>query len=216
MHISCTGFLYLCYHIIPIFAESRIAPPQILPIFTSTMTRFFTFISFLILSTMSLQAGVYEDLEYGDTKQQVTDKLKNCERVEGTIAETMFGRTGLNGTFKIKKDLGGQKFSLYFNWTDDGKLKAITLRSQAISADEYETKLTDSFNRTIELITEIYGEPIMSNVMPPSTKIKEGTIISSHLWHVDDGSLLLGVAKEDEAYHLSIRFLEKRIGPAKQ
>ena len=180
------------------------------------MTRFYTLISFLILTVVSLHAGVYEDLEYGDTKQQVTDKLKNCERVEGTIEETMFGRTGLNGTFKIKKDLYGQQFSLYFNWNDDAKLKEITLRSDAISPDEYETTLTDSFARAVELITEIYGEPAMSNVIPPSSKIKEGSIISSHLWHVGDGSLLMGVGKEQEVFHLSIRFIEKRIGPAKQ
>ncbi|MFC4991067.1 hypothetical protein [Rubritalea tangerina] len=164
---------------------------------------------------LTLQAGVYEDLEYGDSKLDVTKKLMNCERVENTVPETMFGRVGLNGTFRIKKQLNGLSFALYFDWDEDDQLKEITLRSDAIPVGEYNSTLKEAFKSASSLITELYGNPVMGNTMPTSSQLEEGMILNSHLWHPEEGTLLMGVARENGKYHLSIRFLEKRIEPVR-
>jgi len=60
-------------------------------------------IASLLLTVLSLDAGVYEDIEYGDTKQEVTDKLMACERVENTVPKTMFGRSRAQRNISCKK-----------------------------------------------------------------------------------------------------------------
>ncbi len=173
-------------------------------------------IATLLLSALSLSAGVYEDLEYGDTKQEVTDKLMACTRVENTVPKTMFGRVGLNGTFRIKKDLNGVNFALFFDWNENQELNEITLRSDAIDQSQFNSTLRQAFKRANRLITEVYGPAVMTNPMPNSDQIDDGTILNSHLWHVGDGTLLMGIAKEQGKLHLSIRFLEKHIDPVPQ
>ena len=180
------------------------------------MSSFMKIIATLFVSALSLSAGVYEDLEYGDTKQVVTDKLMACDRVETTVPQTMFGRVGMNGTFRIKKKLNGVQFSLFFDWNENQQLKEITLRSDAIEPDSFDSKLSDTFKNANRLITEVYGPAVMSNPMPTSDQVDDGTILNSHLWHVAGGTLLLGVAKEQGQLHLSIRFLEKHIDPVRK
>ena len=177
------------------------------------MSGFMKIIASLLLTVLSLSAGVYEDLEYGDTRQQVTDKLMACERVENTIPKTMFARVGLNGTFKIKKDLKGLNFSLFFNWNENQQLNEIALRSNAIAPGNANSKLSGPFKSATRLITEVYGPAVMSNSIPKSSQIKDGSILNSHLWNVDGGTLLMGIAKDQGKFHLSISFLEKHINP---
>ena len=180
------------------------------------MSSFIKIIATLLISAITLSAGVYEDLEYGDTKQVVTDKLMACDRVESTVPQTMFGRVGLNGTFRIKKNLNGVQFSLFFDWNENQQLNEITLRSDAIESGPFDSTLSDTFNSANRLITEVYGPAVMSNPMPRSNQVDDGTILNSHLWHVADGTLLMGVAKERGKLHLSIRFLEKHIDPVRK
>ena len=177
------------------------------------MSRFMKIITTLLLTVSGINAGVYEELQYGDSKQEVTDKLMACNRVENTVPETMFARVGLNGTFKIKKDLHGINFSLFFDWNESGKLKVITLRSDAIEQKEFTSTLSEVFKSAHLLLTEAYGPPVMANPMPSSNKIEDGEALKSHLWHVNGGTLLMGVAKDQGKLHLSIRFLEQHIDP---
>ena len=69
--------------------ESAIAQRPFFSTLLSNMSSFMKIVATLLLSVLSLSAGIYEDLEYGDTKQEVTDKLMECERVESTVPETM-------------------------------------------------------------------------------------------------------------------------------
>jgi hypothetical protein len=177
------------------------------------MSSFMKIIVSLFLTVLSLSAGVYEDLEYGDTRQQVTDKLMACERVKSSIPKTMFARVGLNGTFKIKKDLNGLDFALFFDWDENQRLKEVTLRSIAIDPGQFNSTLAKSFRSALQLISEVYGPPVMGNPMPKSSQVADGAILNSHLWHVGSGTLLMGVAKDQGKLHLSISFLEKRINP---
>ena len=123
---------------------------------------------------------------------------------------------GLNGTFRIKKDLNGLNFVLFFDWDENQKLNEVTLRSVAIDPNQFNSTLHDAFTGATRLITEVYGSAVMSNPIPNSNQVGEGTILNSHLWHVDGGTLLMGVAKEQGKLHLSIRFLEKHIDPVRK
>lgn len=179
------------------------------------MTQFWKTFLLLLFSVSLAKGGIYETLEYGDTKEVVTNKLKQCERIENTAPDTMFGNVALNGSFLVKKELSGLRFALFFNWDDDGGLNEITLRSTGVEEQQFSEKLKPAFKQAGALIKEVYGNPVASNAMPSSSDIDEGVIINSHLWHVGGGSLLMGVAQQEGKYQLSIRFTQKLIEPAK-
>lgn len=175
-----------------------------------------TLLCFSLSFLSTLAGGVYENLNYGDSQETVTKKLMECPRIENTVPETMFGRVGLNGTFKLKNTLNGLSFSLYFDWDDKGALKEVTLRSEPIKAAEYNSRLQSHFKATAQLMSQIYGKPVMSNAQPPRQQVEEGSIINSHLWHPPEGSLLLGIANTKGEYHVSIRYTSTRIEPVAQ
>ncbi|WP_143158841.1 hypothetical protein [Rubritalea squalenifaciens] len=174
-----------------------------------------TLLAMISMASTAFAGHVYENLSYGDTRETVTKKLLACPRLEVTVPETMFGRVGLNGSFKIKKDLNGLKFSLFFDWDETGGLKEVTLRSEDVGPSDYNSKLKEYYSDASDLITRIYGSPIMSNDMPPRKDINPGAIMNSHLWHPGEGSLMLGVAHAKDKYYVSIRFTSKVIKPVK-
>lgn len=162
----------------------------------------------------SLHAGdIYENLRYGDTRDQVTAKLMKCPRVEGTIDKSLLSRVGLNGTFKLKSTLAELNFSLFFGWTDQDGLKEITLQSEPVSASQYNGKLKNAFRQAADLISRVYGKPELANEMPVSSSIEIDAILNSYLWQLDEGSLMLGIAHSTKGYHISIRYTQQRIEP---
>ena len=62
------------------------------------MKYFYLFLCCLLLISAS-QAGVYGELEFGDSRETVTKKLSQSPLVEQTIDNTYTARTGLNGIF---------------------------------------------------------------------------------------------------------------------
>lgn len=166
----------------------------------------------LLLFLPILHAGeVYESLSYGDSRDQVTKKLLECPRVECTVPKTMLSRVGLNGTFKLKNNLGDLTFSLFFDWTDSDGLKEITLTSDAIDPSAYQTKLKQHFAKALDLTTKTYGAPVMNNGLPKQTAIELDGILNTCLWKLDEGSLLLGIAYTADGYHISIRYTQQEI-----
>ena len=69
-----------------------------------------------LLLISASQAGVYGELEFGDSRETVTKKLSQSPLVEQTIDNTYTARTGLNGIFKCKGKISGLVCHLYFNW----------------------------------------------------------------------------------------------------
>ena len=55
--------------------------------------------------------GLHAEYAFGDTRRTVQDKLMASKIVTPTVAETLFGRTGLNGVFKITST-NGEKSAL--------------------------------------------------------------------------------------------------------
>lgn len=179
------------------------------------MTRLLHTLLAAFLTVAASQAGVYFDLDYGDSRATVEKKLLANPRLESNVPETMLGRVGLNGTFKVKQNLSGQKFTLYFGWSDAGNLTEITLRSSPQDPSTYRSTTQSTFHAATALIQDFFGKPVMSNPMPPKKDLKEGSILNSHLWHVNGGSLLLGIARKDGQFHISIRFTQKKIQPVR-
>ena len=104
------------------------------------MKYFCLLLSCLLLVSVS-QAGVYGELEFGDSRETVTKKLRQSPLVEQTIDNTYIARTGLNGIFKCKGQIAGLTCRLYFNWDEQGGLNEITLRSEGLDVDLYKTRL---------------------------------------------------------------------------
>ena len=124
------------------------------------------FLCSLLLISVS-QAGVYGDLEFGDSRETVTRKLRNSALVTQTIDNTFVGRTGLNGIYQCKAKLAGLTCLLFFNWDENGGLNEITLRSDGLSLDQYDGELLRASNEAASRRSKAYAEPIQHTTLPP-------------------------------------------------
>lgn len=161
------------------------------------------------------QAAVFDQLVFGDTRSQVLAKLKASKFVELTIDPTFIGRSGLNGIFRTRKQIGGLHASLFFDWTPTGELKELTLQTETLPASDYRTVLLPSWQEFIPLLTTLYGKPIQKGSLPLMETIANGTLSPSHLWSLEGiGSALLGAARDGDKYQIVVRFTQKQIQPA--
>ena len=95
------------------------------------------------LTCAPLLAALYENLEVGMDKDQVLKTLRQSKQLEGPPTDALLSRTGLNGVFKTKQSIGGQTFSLNFDYDPSGGLRAVVFYSRSkCRGSEYETKLT--------------------------------------------------------------------------
>jgi hypothetical protein len=131
-----------------------------------------------------------------------------------TLDETFIGRSGLNGVFRTRKKIGKVTASLYFDWTEAGKLKELTLQTDKIPAENYQADFSPSWSAFIKLMGSIYGKPSQEGPMPSMQSIPDGSFLPSHLWKLENGcSALLGTAREGNQYQLVVRFTEKKVQP---
>lgn len=56
---------------------------------------------------------LYGPLETGMRESQLLNSLKSCKSLEGPGTDAYLSRTGLNGSYKTKKPIGGLYFSLH-------------------------------------------------------------------------------------------------------
>ena len=164
--------------------------------------------------TVPNQAAVFDQLVFGDTRDRVFTKLKTSKFVELTVDETFLGRTGLNGIFRTRKQIGGLDASLFFDWTDEGHLKELTLQTETLPASAYRTKIEPSWKQFIVLLTTLYDQPVQNGSLPYPDSINDGTFSPSHLWTLETGgSVLLGTARDGDQFQLVVRFTQKKIKP---
>lgn len=158
--------------------------------------------------------AVFDKLEFGDTRAEVTTKLKESKFVELTVAETFMGRTGINGVFRTRKKIGGLDTSLYFGWTEDGGLEEITLQTEGMPPSALKDRMTPCWQEFIELLTTLQGKPIHENNNLTINGIQDGGMSGTHLWKLDPkGTAMLGAAREGEQYQIAVRFTQKEIKP---
>lgn len=159
-------------------------------------------------------SAVFDTLTFSDTRESTLVKLKASKIVEMTTNETFIGRSGLNGIFRTRQKIGGLSASLYFDWSPAGTLSEISLQTEAVSEDEYKTRIEPSWKAFIELLSALNGLPHQKGVLPQVQTLADGSFFPSHLWLLEgDGSALLGTARDGQGYQLVVRFTQKKVQP---
>jgi hypothetical protein len=156
----------------------------------------------------------FDDLTFQDTRESTLAKLKASKVVELTTGETFIGRSGLNGIFRTRHKIGGLSGFLYFDWTEAGTLKELTLQTEPLPANAYKTTLEPSWKGFTELLSTLYGKPVQKGPLPSKESIPDGSFFPSHLWALETGgSALLGTARDGDKYQVVVRFSQKMIRP---
>lgn len=139
-----------------------------------------------------LFAALYENLETGMDKDQVLKNLRQIKQIEGPPTDALLARTGINGVFKTRKPIGGQTFSLNFDYDRSGGLRAVVFYSRTkCRGSEYETKLKSSYKALLVGLTEKFGEPVNMPEWVAKESLQEGRIQYMHMWRVAPGVFLM-------------------------
>jgi len=168
---------------------------------------FFITIAFTIFLTASLQAGdLPANINYGDSRDEVMEKLMKSSAFTSSVSPSLFTRLGLNGSFESTKDINGLKFKLYFDWIRNEGLTEINYRSSDLPESEYSNSLMKHWRYTINLLSAIHGRAAKAGPYPKKSDVTEGKIIYSHEWRTDEGFIYLGVGMINGKYCTSISF----------
>ncbi len=153
----------------------------------------------------------FDSLTFRDTRTTTEAKLKASKLVEMTTDEIFISRTGLNGIFRTRQKIGTLDGFLYFDWTNTGKLKELSLHTESRPNTAYKTELEPSWKKFVELLTTLYGKPVQNGPLPPMASLTDGTFSPSHLWNIETGGYaLLGTAREGSKFQVVVRFSEKK------
>lgn len=157
-------------------------------------------------------AAFFDNLTFDDTRESTLAKLKASKIVEMSTDETFIGRSGINGIFHTRQKIGNLSGFLFFDWTEAGKLKELTLQTETLPASAYKSDLEPSWKGFVELLCTLYGKPVQKGPLPRPESIAEGSFCPSHFWNLDHGgSALLGTAREANKYQLVVRFTQKKV-----
>jgi hypothetical protein len=160
------------------------------------------------------ESAIFDTLAFGDSRETALVKLKASKFVEMTTDETFVGRSGLNGIFRTRQKIGNLTATLYFDWTESGKLKEINLQTDFLPAAAYQSALAPSWKEFAELLEMLHGKPVQNGPLPQMATLADGSFSPSHLWKLESrGSALLGTARDGAKYQVVVRFTEKKIQP---
>jgi hypothetical protein len=161
--------------------------------------------------------GVFDDLNFGDSLQQVEDKLKKSEIVESSTVTTaknsFFGISTAGPEYRTKEKIGELNASLHFAWDEnDGKLTEIYLQTEPLAAISYDDSLKGCWSEFIELLTSLHGEPVQKSNFPGRSQVPQDSVIGSHIWKLEKGgTAMLGTARAGERYIVVVRFSKKSV-----
>lgn len=157
---------------------------------------------------------IFDNLAFGDSRAVVLSKLKSSKFVVMAMDETFIGRTGLNGVFHTKNQIGGLEVSLYFDWTANDKLKEISLQTDHCPASEFKTKILPCWKEFAELLTTLHGKPVQADSNLRLEAVPDGAMLPTHLWKLETkGSAMLGTARDGDKYQIVVRFTENNVRP---
>jgi len=158
--------------------------------------------------------AVFDTLHFGDTREQVLAKLKASKIVELRVAESLLGRFGLNGSFQTRKDVGGLRCQLFFDWSSRGLMREVSLQTEALPADAYPTRLKACWQDFAKLLTTLYGPPLQEGRFPAASELSDGACLATHLWRLEGGgTALLGSARDTNGFTTVVRFIQREIQP---
>lgn len=160
--------------------------------------------------------GVFDDLNFGDSRQQVEEKLKNSHVVEpagSEVKSSVFGGTSMDGEYRTKNKIGDLHASLYFSWGEaDGLLNEISLRTEPLSAISYNDDLKMAWDDMIKILTVLHGEPVQKAPFPDRNQVPPDAIIASHIWKLEKGgTAMLGTSRAQDQYVVVVRFSKKSV-----
>lgn len=156
--------------------------------------------------------AVFDTLEFGDSRETVSQKLRDSKIVQTAVSGVFQGRTGLNGIYRTRHLVGGLYCYLYFDWTENGGLKEITLQTESQLLADYPSKIKSCWSDLIEPIVFIHGKPSQATDIAKPEKLGDGQILVSHLWSIEQGgSAMLGTAREGDEYQVIVRFTREKI-----
>jgi hypothetical protein len=170
-----------------------------------------------VKTSAPVSSGVFDELNFGDTPQQVEDKLKKSQIVETstgvTQKSTLFGGIATGGDYRTRQKIGDLYTYLYFTWDEkDGSLAEISLQTESLSSISYNDTIKDTWSQLIELLTALHGNPAKSAPFPSSNQIPADTIIGSHVWKLEKGgTAMLGISQSEQKYLVVVRFSKKTI-----
>lgn len=144
--------------------------------------------------------AVFDHLVFGDTRQDVTTKLLRSELVELTFDEHLLARLGLNGAFRTRATIGGLPVSLFFDWDDQSAMREVSLQTTPHPADQVTENLVPCIDALKDTLVAIHGPPKKSTSLPALGALAEGMFIGSHLWEIEQGTILLGLARDREGF----------------
>lgn len=160
-------------------------------------------------------SGVFDELNFGDTRQQVEEKLKKSQIVEAAPGpkSTIFGGAAMDAEYRTREKIGDLYASLHFTWDEkDGNLSEISLQTEPLSGISYDDTLKGCWSQLIELLTALNGNPIQSAPFPGRNQVPAETIIGSHIWKLEKGgTAMLGTARAAEKYIVVVRFSKKTV-----
>jgi hypothetical protein len=154
-----------------------------------------------------------DTLEFGDTREEVYQKLKESKFVELTVSETFIARVGLNGVFRTRYKIAGLDSSLFFDWTDDSRLKEVIFQTAPLPSTSLQKELIPCWKQFIEILTSLHGAPIHASEDLSLKEIADGHMSSTHLWNLDEGSVMIGAARDGDNYQIAVRFTSETIRP---
>jgi hypothetical protein len=158
--------------------------------------------------------AVFDTLCFGDSRADVTKKLKESKIVEAGLDETFLGRVGLNGTYRTRKQIGGLHCELYFDWSAGGNLSEVSLQTQGVDRSAYAGRLKANLEELAELLTMLHGKPLQDAGFPSVDDLQDDLFLASHLWRLEGGgSALLGTSMQGGKYLVVVRFTQERINP---
>ena len=163
--------------------------------------------------TMPEDDAMFDTLKFGDDRDTVSKKLEASKIVNSGVEGVFQGRTGLNGIYRTKHKIGGLVCFLFFDWTQSGQLREVTLQTENKMSDEYETILKPCWEECIPLITSLHGNPTQSTGLPNATALEDGQMLASHLWKLEHGgTVMLGTARMGRGYQVVVRFTTEKFG----
>ncbi|MGJ8677334.1 MAG: hypothetical protein ACSHX0_07435 [Akkermansiaceae bacterium] len=161
-----------------------------------------------ILCTSSCFAGVYGDLEFGDSRKVVHEKLRVSPLIIVEETENIFGNVNLNGIYRCKAQMAGLTYHLHFDWTNSGHLRLITLKSEDVDLSKYDTEIFHAWTTLGNMLTHAYDKPTISNDFPSSSELQDDKVLISHTWNYQKSvDVMLGLGLKDETYHLAIKYV---------
>jgi len=164
------------------------------------------FASTLTLSTLPSLGDIIAGVEFGDDRDEVEKKLTESPLADAKINNGLFGRSGLNGSFKTTKKLANLQYAIYYNWDDNDKLKHLNLHSSSMHGKAYDGELKSSWEYLVNFLSSMHGKATNAVDYPAKDQLVIDTTYFTHEWKTETGFLYMGPGLKKDGYTIVMSF----------